>query len=355
MQNSQKPSAKSYLITKTLDPENQETPIQFIHEDFVTEKLFYRRNHFSYPNFVSSFYWLTIGGLVNFTRNFSLEEIQALPSKTVKSVLECAGNKRGFFKPKVFGEQWQKGAISQGIWKGVSLRTLLRYTGVLETAREVVFEGYDFGERTDSNEVTYFSRSLPIEKALHPDTLISYEYNGKPLPFKHGFPLRLIVPEWYAMASVKWIKKITVIDHEFKGPFQAVDYVYYPKKDSDEGKLPVTTMKINSTIQQPMDRQILDTGVHTIAGIAWTGRGVITKIEVSVDGGLTWSLADLVQSPEKYAWVRWEYKWEVLEKGEYTILSRAMESEGEKQPKEAVWNRKGYGYNAIDMIKVKIE
>ncbi|MED1470949.1 sulfite oxidase [Bacillus salipaludis] len=355
MQNSQKPGAKSYLITKTLDPENQETPIQFIHEDFVTEKLFYRRNHFSYPNFVSSFYWFHVDGSVHYPRMFSLQEIQALPSKTVKTVLECAGNKRGFFKPKVFGEQWQKGAISQGIWKGVPLSTLFRYTGVMETAREVVFEGYDFGELADSNQITYFSRSLPIEKALHPDTIIAYEYNGKPLPFKHGFPLRLIVPEWHAMASVKWIKKITVIDHEFKGPFQAVDYVYYPKKDSDEGKFPVTTMKINSTIQQPLDRQILNTGFHTISGIAWTGKGVVTKIEVSVDGGVTWNHANLVPQPERYAWVRWEYKWEVLEKGEYSILSRAVDSEGQEQPKEAMWNRKGYGFNAIDIINLKVE
>lgn len=353
MQNLQKPSVKPYLITRTLNPENQETPIHFIHKDFVSDKLFYRRNHFSYPNF--SFYWLIVDGLVNFSRTFSLQEIQSLPSKTVKTVLECAGNKRGFFKPKVFGEQWQKGALSQGIWKGVLLRTLLGFTGVMETAREVVFEGYDFGERTDSNQVTHFRRSLPIEKALHPDTIIAYEYNGKPIPFKHGFPLRLIVPEWYGMASVKWVKRITVVGHEFKGPFQAVDYVYYPKKESDEGKLPVTTMKINSTIQQPLDRKILNTGDHIISGISWTGNGLVTKVEVSVDGGTNWSPVDFERSPERYVWVRWSYKWEVLEKGEYTIMSRAVDSKGQVQPPEAKWNRKGYGFNAIDVIRVKVE
>ncbi|MED3563835.1 sulfite oxidase [Bacillus xiapuensis] len=351
MQNSQKP----FMITRNLDPENQETPIHFINEDLIGGKLFYRRNHFSYPNFVSTFYWLPVGGVVHYPKTFSLKEILGLPPRTIKTVLECAGNKRGFFKPKVFGDQWKKGAISQGSWKGVSLRTLLEYTGIAETAREVIVEGYDFGERTDSNQIHYFSRSLAIDKALHPDTIIAYEYNGEPIPFKHGFPLRLIVPEWYAMASVKWIKKIIVIDYEFKGPFQAVDYVYYPKKDSDEGKFPVTTMGINSTIQQPLDRKILNTGVHILSGIAWTGNGLVTKVEVSVDGGINWSSAQLVNVPERYSCVRWSYKWEVLKTGEYTIMSRAADSAGDEQPKGAMWNRKGYGYNAIDVVRVKVE
>ena len=164
---------------------------------------------------------------------FSLQEIYSLPSKTIKVVLECSGDKRELFKPKVYGEQWGKGAISQGIWKGVSLRTLLQHTGLIDSAKEIVFEGYDYGERPDSNQLFNFSRSLPLEKALDPATIIAYEYNNHPIPFKHGFPLRLIVPGWYAMASVKWIKKITVIDEEFKGPFQAVDYVYYPNKENE--------------------------------------------------------------------------------------------------------------------------
>jgi DMSO/TMAO reductase YedYZ molybdopterin-dependent catalytic subunit len=286
---------------------------------------------------------------------FSLQEIYSLPSKTIKVVLECSGDKRKLFKPTVFGEHWGKGAISQGIWKGVSLGSLLQYTGLLNTAKELVFVGYDNGERPDSNHLTNFSRSLPIEKALDPDTIIAYEYNNHPIPFKHGFPLRLIVPGWYAMASVKWIKKIIVIEKEFKGPFQAVDYVYYPNKDNDGGKVPVTTINVNSTIQYPLNRQVLHSGVYEINGIAWTGNGQIVKVEISIDGSQTWNTCHLTTSSEKYSWVRWNYKWEAHTKGEYTIKSKATDSKGIVQPSDAMWNRKGYGYNAIDSIKVKVD
>lgn len=342
---------KPYLITKSLTPENQETPIQFITGDIVNNSLFYRRNHFPYPSFLSSFYLLPIDGRVHSSKVFTLQEILALPSKTNKVVLECAGNKREHFEPKVFGEQWGKGAISQGIWKGVSLGTLLQQTGYLDSAKEIVFEGYDFGERPDTNQIHYFSRSLPLEKALHPDTIIAYEYNHQPISFKHGYPLRLIVPEWYAMASVKWLKKITVIDHEFRGPFQAIDYVYYLNNEN----IPVTTIHVNSTIQNPVDRQVVNTGFHQLTGIAWTGTGRITSVEVSLDGGVTWALAKLDPSHDHYGWVKWGYNWYANNKGEYTILSKATDSEDHVQPKDAKWNPKGYGYNAIDVIHLKVE
>lgn len=354
MKNSHRPEVKPYLITKTLAPENQETPINFITSDIIGRILF-GRNHFSYPHFTSSFYFLPIDGLVHTPRTFSLQEIYSLPSKTIKVVLECSGDKRELFEPKVFGEQWGKGAISQGIWKGVSLRTLLQYTGLIDTAKEIVFDGYDNGQRPDSTQTFNFSRSLPIEKSLEPDTIIAYEYNNQPIPFKHGFPLRLIVPRWYAMASVKWIKKITVIDKKFKGPYQAVDYVYYPSKENDCGKFPVTTINVNSTIQYPLNMQLLHTGIYEINGIAWTGKGIITKVEISLDEGQTWDTCQLTSTSEKYTWIPWSYKWEAQKEGEYTIKSKATDSLGDVQPIEPFWNRKGYGYNAIDSIKVKVE
>ncbi|MEH7095584.1 sulfite oxidase [Neobacillus vireti] len=355
MKHSTQPGVTPYLITRTLTPENQETPIQFLNDEIVDRKLFYRRNHFSYPHFTSTFYFLPIDGMVHTPKTFSLQELYSLPSKTIKVVLECSGNKRELFQPKVFGEQWEKGALSQGIWKGVSLRTLLAATGLLHTAREIIFEGYDYGKRPDSSHIFSFARSLPIEKALEPDTIIAYEYNEQPIPFKHGFPLRLIVPGWYAMASVKWIKKITVIDKKYKGPFQTVDYVFYPNKENDNGKFPVTTIHVNSTIQYPLNRQLLPTGNYQIKGIAWTGKGMITKVELSLDGGQTWKICQLTSIPEKYTWVLWTFKWEALKKGEYTIRSKATDSEGNVQHSEAFWNRKGYGYNAIDTIEVKVE
>ncbi|MDM5223615.1 sulfite oxidase [Peribacillus sp. NJ11] len=347
---------KPYLTTRSLLPENQETPIQFINDDSMENQLFYRRNHFSYPTLSYSNYWLPITGLVSAPLLLSIQDILQYPSKTVEVVLECSGDKRNLFEPKTFGEQWGKGAISQGIWRGVPLRTLLELSGIREGAKEVVVEGYDYGSRTDLDEVYTYTRSLPIEKALHPDTIIAYEYNNQPIPFKHGYPLRLIVPQWYAMASVKWIKQISVSNSNFTGPFQTIDYMYYPNKDNDLDAFPVTTININSTIQKPLDMEILNTGKHSIKGIAWTGKGVITKLEISIDGGNTWRNADISLGKNVgYGWVTWSFEWTILEKGEYTIISRATDSFGQIQPLLPFWNEKGYGYNAIDKIQVKVE
>ncbi|GHH99018.1 sulfite oxidase [Neobacillus kokaensis] len=351
-------SGKPSLIVRKVHPDNRESPLQFIENDTIGNDLFYRRNHFSYPALPQSSYWLPVNGLVHRPSIFTLDEIIKMPSKTLKVILECAGNKRHFFEPKVFGDQWEKGAMSQGYWKGVPLRNLLELAGgVKPGAKEVLIEGYDFGKQPNMNQPETFARSLPLNKALHPDTLIAYQYNNQPIPFKHGYPLRLIVPQWYAVASVKWIKQISVIDYKFNGSFQADDYVYYPKKESDAGAFRVTTINVNSSILNPLNREILDTGKHLIKGIAWTGEGAITKVEVSTDNGTNWSTAKLTvqRNQERYAWTTWSYEWNPDEKGEYTILTRAADSLQRIQPKVPFWNRKGYGYNAIDQIKVKIE
>ncbi|MGE8206863.1 sulfite oxidase [Heyndrickxia sp. NPDC080065] len=350
------PISKPYLITHSLLPENQETPIQFITSDLINKQFFYKRNHFPYPTFSHLNFWLPVNGLVKRPILLSMQEILQFPSKTVKAVLECSGNKRNLFKPKVYGVQWGKGAISQGYWKGVPLRSLLERSGIKEGAKEIVIEGYDFGKRTDQDKVSGYARSLPIEKALHPDTIIAYEYNHQPIPFKHGYPLRLIVPQWYAMASVKWIKQITIIDDNFSGAFQSIDYVYYPNKVNNQGAFPVTTIHVNSTIQKPLDMEILNTGMHKIRGIAWTGDGKITSVEISTDNGRSWSNAKVNFTDYKsYEWVTWSYDWEITKKGEYTIMSKATDSSNHVQPQIPFWNRKGYGYNAIDQIKVKVE
>ncbi|MDF2000185.1 sulfite oxidase [Peribacillus frigoritolerans] len=347
---------RPYLTTRSLLPENQETPIQFINNDSVENQLFFRRNHFTYPTLSYSNYWLPINGVVSAPLLLSMQDILQYPSKAVEVVLECSGDKRNLFEPKIFGEQWEKGAISQGKWKGVPLRTLLEISGIGEGAKEVVVEGYDYGLRTDLDEVYTYTRSLPIDKALHQDTIIAYEYNNQPIPFKHGYPLRLIVPQWYAMASVKWIKQISVINTTFTGPFQTIDYMYYPNKDNDQNAFPVTAININSTIQKPLDMEKINTGVHLIKGIAWTGKGVITKVEISIDDGYTWSNADILPGKNVgYGWVSWSFEWNISEKGEYTIKSRATDSFGQIQPNLPFWNKKGYGYNAIDKVKVKVE
>lgn len=347
---------KPYLKTHQLNPENQETPIHFLRQWYTPSNYFYRRNHFAYPAVENNDFFLQIKGLVKQPMLFHYKDIFSMPSKTLVLPLECSGNKRALYEPKVFGEQWEGGAISQGVWKGVSLSHILNIVGINTSAKEIVFTGADFGPRSDLDEYFAFSRSLPLNKALHPDTLIAYELNGKPIPFKHGYPLRLIVPQWYAMASVKWLNQITLVDQPFQGPFQTIDYVYYPNNESDFGKKPVTTMRVNSLIQKPLDFEILNTGMQTIFGLAWTGKGRISKIEISIDNGSSWNLAKMYEDQSfPYAWTVWSYEWNAKVKGEYTILSKATNSNGRSQLLDAEWNRKGYGYNAISKIKVKVE
>lgn len=277
-----------------------------------------------------------------------------MPSKEIAVVLECSGNNRGHFSPKVYGEQWKGGAISQGVWKGVALRDLFKLTGLHTSAKEIVFE--DCGTRTDLEGQFVYARSLPLEKALHSDTIIAYALNGKPIPYKQGYPFRLIVPQWYAMASVKWLAKITVIRTHFNGVFQDIDYMYYPEKDSDAGKMPVTTIHVNSIIQNPISWSVLEAGMHQIYGLAWTGTGFISNIEISTDGGNHWEKAIFQKFPgNMYSWVSWTFTWFAAHKGEYKIMSRASDSFGFIQPAEARWNRKGYGYNAYSIVNVKVE
>lgn len=343
-----------YLTTRGLIPENQETPIHFLPFVITPTEYFFQRNHFEYPEIDQESFQLSVSGEVLNTRTYTYDDILKMPSKTLVIPLVCSGNQRKKFKPNVFGIQWTDGAVSQGVWKGVPLSHFLEDVGVKDTAIEVVFEAYDRGEHKGTEEIINYARSLPIDKALHNDTLIAYELNGRPIPYEHGFPFRLIVPGWYAMASVKWLKNISVIDHHFQGAFQTIDYNYYPNKENDEGKYPVTTIQVNSIILQPLGRSILGRGVHLIEGIAWTGVGTVVEVELGIND--KWYEAELLIDPiQPYSWVYWSYVWNIQEKGEYQLLSRAKDSYGHVQPKEAFWNREGYGYNAIYEIIVKIE
>jgi DMSO/TMAO reductase YedYZ molybdopterin-dependent catalytic subunit len=349
-------SVRPYLTTRTLFPENQEAPIHFINLTSFPEELLYRRNHFAYPILQKESYSLSIHGEVAQPRTLDYGFIRSLPSRKVPVVLECAGNKRSFFEPKTFGEQWERGALGHGIWKGTSLSHLLQIAGIKPSAQEVIVEGWDAGSRDDMPGIFPYARSIPINKAMHPDTLLAYEYNGYPLTRRHGYPFRLIVPHWYAMASVKWVRRIIVTESPFQGPFQSVDYQYYPDKANEQVKHPVTVLNVNSSIQKPLDQSIMRKGKHDIQGIAWTGLGEINQVELSFDEGDTWVGAKLGRTPfQPRSWVHWGYEWEVNRTGEYSIISKSRDTYGRVQPMAAYWNRKGYGYNAADQVIIRVE
>jgi DMSO/TMAO reductase YedYZ molybdopterin-dependent catalytic subunit len=179
--------------------------------------------------------------------------------------------------------------------------------------------------------------------------------NDQPLPQKHGFPVRLLVPGWYGMASVKWLDHITALKTPFKGPFQTIDYVYLPKENDYQNATPVTEIKINSMITFPSPGLMMPKGSHTIRGMAWTGKNTISQVEVSTDWGATWSKAKLT-SPEhdEFNWTLWEYEWSIKIPGKYTIMARAIDSQGNIQPMKAEWNAKGYANNSIHQVNVEV-
>ena len=260
--------------------------------------LFYRRNHMPYPRVDVRKWHLSVTGYVKAPLRLTYNDLLLLPQITLSVTLECAGNKRALWNPKTLGEQFKLGAISNAVWTGVPLSTVLNLAGVRPEARDVVFEGMDIGYRPDMPASLSYSRSLPLTKALAPDTLLALCMNFEPLSIYYGFPVRLIVPGWYAMASVKWLRRIVVIDHSFDGPYQTRDYVFYTRPNDYTHGIPVTEMQVNSSIAYPIDQQTIRHGRHTVYGIAWSGTAKVVGIHISTDGGGTWqpTVAPLVKT-----------------------------------------------------------
>ncbi|MCY9695618.1 sulfite oxidase [Paenibacillus alginolyticus] len=344
-----------HLITHRIMPENQEFPMLSLSSRITPEHLFYRRNHFLYPNVDMRFWRLSIEGCVNKPLYFRYDNLLNMPQVTLPVTLECVGDKRSFFEPKTRGEQWGLGAISHAVWTGVRLQDLLHAADVQGNAREVTFEGMDKGARTDMPGVFSYKRSLSLERALHPDTIVALYMNGKPLPFRHGYPARLIVPGWYGMASVKWLHRIVVIEEPFQGPFQVVDYVFNRKPLTPFAPEPITTIRLNSTIAGPTDQEVLARGENWIWGIAISGSAPVVQVEISIDNGNSWLVASWMEQQEAYSWRRWCWKWTVTEPGTYDIKVRAKDAAGNTQSEMADWNVNGYGYNAIQHIRVYID
>jgi DMSO/TMAO reductase YedYZ molybdopterin-dependent catalytic subunit len=344
-----------HLTTRRIMPENQEFPMLSLSSRITPENLFYIRNHFPYPNIDLHSWGLCIKGCVNRALYFRYHDLLKMPQVTLPVTLECAGDKRALFHPKARGEQWELGAMSHAVWTGVRLVDLLYLAGVQMNAREVTFEGMDMGVRTDMPGEFSYIRSLPLEQALNPDTMIALYMNGKPLPYRHGYPARLIVPGWYGMASVKWLHQIAVIEEPFQGPFQAVDYVFNRNPLTPSSSEPVTTIRLNSTIARPTDQEVLAKGENWVMGIALSGRDPVVLVEISIDDGKTWLPTSWLEPQEPYSWRRWCWKWTVTDSGTYDIKVRATDAAGNIQSEMADWNVKGYGYNAIQHIRVYVE
>jgi DMSO/TMAO reductase YedYZ molybdopterin-dependent catalytic subunit len=317
------------IVTAT--PENSETPLDDVRSWVTPNRLFFVRNHFDMPEIRVEDWRLRVAGCVERAIEWTWDELTAMPERTVFATMECAGNGRSFLTPKPHGVPWGSGAVGHAEWTGVPLRLVLEKSGLRPGALEVLFEGHDRGSEADHPEPMNFARSLPLEKALDPDTLLAYRMNGELLEPIHGFPLRLLVPGWYGVASVKWLKSVEVVDRPFKGYYQTVKYTVQRRTGRGEETTVVGPMMVKSEIVRPHAGEVLGIGTNRLFGVAWGGPEVVGRVEVSTDGGRSWSEAQLIGPRAPYSWTMWEYLWEVADPGDYVVLARAAAA-GHIQP-----------------------
>ena len=332
-------------------PFNAETPIAALAGRVVPNELFYVRNHFDVPELFVDEWRLTVDGAVAEPLELGMEDLRRHPESTLAVTMECAGNGRALMDPLPPGMGWAYGAVSTARFTGVSLRLVLDEARLVPDAMEVVFTGADRG-RAEPGRVISYAYSISVEQALRSNTLLVWAMNDDPLSPDHGFPLRLVVPGVYGMASVKWLTQVRVVTSPFAGYFPA-EYRYVDEPGSSQGH-PVAAMRVKAVIARPEHGAVLPLAPFVVAGTAWSGSGSITRVEVSPDGGNTWSDADLDAPSSQYAANPWRFLWTPRGPGSYMLAVKATDEAGHSQPLESSWNAHGYGNNEVHRIEVEI-
>jgi DMSO/TMAO reductase YedYZ molybdopterin-dependent catalytic subunit len=316
----------------------------------------YLLNHFDVPYVEDEAAWrLSVTGHVARALSLSMGEIKALPARTLRVTLECAGNGRGQMTPRWPSMPWMSEAVGTGAWTGAPLKSVLEAAGLKPGAIDVSFTGIDRG--FDKGNEHEYGRSLRVQQALDEDVLLVYGMNGQPLLPQHGFPLRLIVPGWYGMASVKWLRSIELIDHEFTGYQNAV--AYRIRQDADDPGVAVTRIEPRALLIPPgspdfMSRhRFVTEGPVVLQGRAWSGWAPIERVEVSVDAGVSWQDAKLDAESNDLSWRGFSFDWNAVP-GEHVLTVRAHDRGGRVQPIEAPWNRGGFANNSAQRITVLV-
>jgi len=349
---------KDGMIVRSARFLDLETQVEFMTDWITPVNHFFVRNHMFEPAKLDARSWqLSITGEVDKPLTLTLADLEKMPVHSVVNTMECAGNGRSLQNPKVPGIQWGKGAVGNARFSGPSLKTLLEKAGLKDSAKHVQFRGLD----QVPGKVPPFIRSIPIEKAMDTDTIVATHMNGSPLTPHHGFPARAVTPGWVGAASCKWLAEITVLDKPAEGNFMNPGYRLpnTPVKPGDavkpEDTHALTALAIKSLIAAPSEGAKLRRQACLIQGTAWAGEADITRVEISTDSGATWNEAKLGKDQAKYAWRLWSYNWNPVKAGDYTILSRATDSQGRVQPETPAWNPSGYLYNAYDQVKVNVQ
>jgi DMSO/TMAO reductase YedYZ molybdopterin-dependent catalytic subunit len=285
---------------------------------------------------------LTVDGEVRQPLKFTFEKLCNLPKTVVANTLECSGNGRSLLGKKASGNPWTVGGVGNAVWGGVALSVLLQEAGLTRQASHVAFEGLD----TPLGKAQIkFVRSIPIDKAMA-STLLAYEMNGEPLPLKHGYPLRALALGWTGANCVKWLKRIEVLKRPYEGFFMDRVYRVFQKgQDPATGEV-VTAIKLKSIFTRPLPGERRPAGKLVVLGAAYAGEDRVQTVEVSTDNGTTWHPADLIGPDEPFAWRQWQFVWQA-QTGAHTLLCRATDTQGRRQPEHAEWNLLGYGNNGI--------
>ncbi len=333
---------------------NVALPLEALRYDLTPAGLHYTLSHFDILALDQASFRLRVGGRVAKAVELSMAQLRELPSKTLSVTMECAGNGRAGMSPRYPSMPWIEGAVGTAQWTGVALKHVLQLAGVGAQAKEIAFLGADRG--FDSGVEHEFGRSLTVQEALRDEVLLAWEMNGQPLLPQHGAPLRLVVPGWYGMASVKWLSRIEVLERAFDGFQQVVGY-HYRKRRGEPG-VPITHMKVRALMVPPgipdwyTRRRLIERGASEVMGRAWTGNGAaVRRVEFAVDGA--WRETELERPAGRFAWQRWRCAWDALP-GEHELACRATDERGDTQPMAPDWNTTGMGNNAVQSVQVTV-
>jgi DMSO/TMAO reductase YedYZ molybdopterin-dependent catalytic subunit len=347
------------LIVREFKPLNFEYPFATLDSFLTPNERFYVRNHFNIPKLDPDGWRLSVEGAANQPAAFDYADLRRMPSRTVTAMLECAGNGRVFLVPKAKGLLWESGAVGNAEWTGVPLSAVLDQVGIKSDAVEVVLEGHDKGEVQEepkSPGEIFFARSVPIEKARR-DVLLAYQMNGQDLSPNHGFPVRALVLGWYGMASVKWLKRILIVDRPFAGYFQTLDYSYFESRQGLPSLVPVTENEVKSQIARPSRNEVVPKGkACRVHGAAWAGESEVSKVEVSTDGGRTWAEATLTGESVPHAWRLWEWNWQTPKvAGPGSIMARATDKRNRVQPMARDVGRRNVMINHVLTVEFEVQ
>jgi DMSO/TMAO reductase YedYZ molybdopterin-dependent catalytic subunit len=332
---------------------NRGMPLEALRYDLTPTGLHYLLVHWDIPAIDPAAWRLSIGGLVQRPLELSLGDLRARPSRTLAVTMECAGNGRARLSPRPVSQPWLVEAIGTAEWTGAPLAPLLRDAGLTGDALEILFTGHDRGVQGDIEQD--YQRSLSLVDAMRSEVLLAYEMNGRPLEPQHGFPVRLLVPGWYGMTSVKWLGSIEAVGEPFTGFQQTPSYTY--QHDADDPGEPVTRIRVRALMLPPgipdffTRRRFVERGRVSISGRAWSGHGTVERVEFGVDGA--WADARLGPPIGDFAWRGWSSDWEAGP-GDHELSCRATDSTGEVQPLDQPWNYQGMGNNLVHRVAVTV-